>query len=293
MLLVVSSETNIGQPLAVMLVSWKNTANRMLRGIGYEVVRVRRSGPVSNAVVTADGGRLLRSPVFLLSPVRSGSTLLRMILDSHSRMHAPHELHLRDLKVDLTTNYVAKAMVELGLESRELEHLLWDRILHNELVRSGKRTIVNKSPDDVFMWRRIAACWRDARFIFLLRHPGDVVVSWRRARPRYSEAEAVDSVLSYATALEDARTELPGITVHYEDLIADPVVVTRDLCEFLGMEWEAGMLDYGQAKGRTFKAGLGDWSDRIRSGHVQIAEVTSHAEIPERLEKVAKAWGYI
>jgi hypothetical protein len=265
----------------------------MLRGIGYEVVRVRRSGPVSTDVATVDGDRLLRSPVFLLSPVRSGSTLLRMILDTHSKLHAPHELHLRDLKVDPTTDYVSKAMVELGMESRELEHLLWDRILHNELVRSGKRTIVSKSPDDLFMWRRIAACWRDARFIFLLRHPGDVVVSWRRARPRYSEEEAVDSVLSYATALEDARTELPGITVHYEELIADPGTVTRDLCEFLGVEWEPGMLEYGRGKGRTFKAGLGDWSDRIRSGRVQAGEVTSHAEIPQRLKKIAKAWGYI
>ncbi|MFJ8165549.1 hypothetical protein ACIRBY_32180 [Streptomyces sp. NPDC096136] len=38
--------------------------------------------------------RLVPSPVFLLSAVRSGPTLLRCVLDSHSRLHAPHELHL-------------------------------------------------------------------------------------------------------------------------------------------------------------------------------------------------------
>ncbi|MFC7591929.1 sulfotransferase [Nonomuraea antimicrobica] len=46
--------------------------------------------------------RLVKSPVFVISPVRSGSTLLRMLLNSHSRIRAPHELHLRTIGVELT-----------------------------------------------------------------------------------------------------------------------------------------------------------------------------------------------
>jgi hypothetical protein len=278
-----------------MFVSLKNTTNRMLRGFGYEVVRMRRSAAAAsaaNATPLAGGDRLLHAPVFLLSPVRSGSTLLRMVLDSHPELHAPHELHLRDLKVDLSTDYVEKAMAELELDARELQLLLWDRVLHYELARSGKRTIVNKTPNDVFVWRRIAGCWRDARFIFLLRHPGDVVASWWKARPHYSEEEVVNSILSYTTAVEEARQELPGVTVRYEELLADPATETKRLCEFLGVEWQPGMLEYGQAKERSFKAGLGDWSKRIRSGRVEPTEITSHADIPEPLVKIAKTWGY-
>ena len=276
--------------------SLKNTVNRMLRRAGYEVVRVRRTGPAAGShaaeAMAARDDRLLRSPVFVLSSVRSGSTLLRMILDSHSTLHAPHELHLRNLKVDLDGDYVAKAMAELGLDQRELQHLLWDRVLHLDLMRSGKPTVVNKTPDDVFMWRRVAGCWRDARFIFLLRHPGDVVASWWRARPRYTEEEVVNSVLRYVTAVQEARSELPGATVRYEDLLADPEKVIRELCTFLGVDYEPGMLEYGQAEGRTYKAGLGDWSARIRTGRVQAQDVTEHAEIPARLKKIAKIWGY-
>src|SRR4051794_19870390 len=169
--------------------SWKNTANRMLRRVGYEVVRVRRPGPAPSRAAPDQGDRLLRAPVFMFSSVRSGSTLLRMILDSHSALHAPHELHLKDLKVEPAGEYVGKAMAELGLDQRELEHLLWDRVLHRELARSGKPTIVNKTPDDVLMWRRIAACWRDARFVFLLRHPGDVGASRGRGRAPFTQGE--------------------------------------------------------------------------------------------------------
>lgn len=275
--------------------SWRSATNRGLRRVGYEVVRARQSGAASGAAsgtVPAGGDRLLTGPVFLLAPVRSGSTLLRMILDTHSRLHAPHELHLRDLKVELGSDYVAKAMAELGLDEHELRCLLWDRVLHRTLLHSGKKTIVSKSPDDVFMWRRIAGCWRDARFIFLVRDPGAIVRSWWRARPRYSEDEAVDSVLNYATTLEEARGELPGPTVRYEDLVDRPEATVRELCDFLGVEWEPQMLEYGQVEGRTFKAGLGDWSARIKSGRVQRVDAAP-VEIPAGLRKIAKQWGYL
>lgn len=63
--------------------------------------------------------RLVPSPVFILSSIRSGSTLLRCILDTHSRIRAPHELHLADLEVQLTSPYVQLAMQTAGLEASE------------------------------------------------------------------------------------------------------------------------------------------------------------------------------
>ncbi len=39
--------------------------------------------------------RLVQRPCFLLSSVRSGSTLSRVILNSHSQIHSPHEMHFR------------------------------------------------------------------------------------------------------------------------------------------------------------------------------------------------------
>jgi sulfotransferase family protein len=121
--------------------------------------------------------RLVETPVFILSPMRSGSTLLRVVLNSHSMIRAPHELHLRTLEVHFTEFYTQLAVEKLGLDKSELEYLLWDRLLHYELTCSGKQIIVDKTPGNALIWRRLRECWPKARYIFLLRHPASVLTS--------------------------------------------------------------------------------------------------------------------
>ncbi|MFF7593448.1 sulfotransferase [Streptomyces mirabilis] len=70
---------------------------------------------------------LVDSPVFVLSSVRSGSTLPRVLLNSHSQIRAPHETHPRTVHVHLSRDFTAEAMRALGLDKDELEHALWDR----------------------------------------------------------------------------------------------------------------------------------------------------------------------
>jgi hypothetical protein len=54
------------------------------------------------------------------------------------------------------------------------------------------------------------------------------------------------------------------------------------------------MLEYGESAPRRYKAGLGDWSDKIKSGRIQPAEPPPGPdEIPEKLRPIAKAWGYL
>src|SRR3954470_10054533 len=65
-----------------------------------EALRIPGVKPRKRALLPDRGtSRLVRSPVFVLSSVRSGSTLLRVLLNSHSQIRAPHELHLRTLQV--------------------------------------------------------------------------------------------------------------------------------------------------------------------------------------------------
>jgi Sulfotransferase family len=141
---------------------------------------------------------------------------------------------------------------------------------------------------------RILECWPDARFIFLLRHPLAIARSRQRARPQDSPDRNLAMVLRYAQAVEAARHELPGLTVRYEDLAADPAAETRRACAFLGVEWEPRMLDYGRFDHGRFRPGLGDWSDNIRSGKVRSPAPPPRPEaVPPELRPIAAAWGYI
>lgn len=243
--------------------------------------------------VAPRASRLVESPVLLLSPVRSGSTLLRVLLNSHSQIRAPHEMHLRTVHVKMGRDFTPGAMRELELDKDELEHLLWDRVLHLELERTGKSVIVDKTPANTFIWPRLNRCWPEARYLFLLRHPAAIVSSLtnRRQNPDLEQIHA--EVLRYAQRLEEARQELTGLTVRYEELTAEPEKTTREICEHLGVEWEEGMLDYGKQDHGSFRPHIGDWSSNIRSGRIQPARRDTGTDgLPPRLARIAELWGY-
>ncbi len=239
--------------------------------------------------------RLLRQPVFIISSVRSGSTLLRMMLGAHSRLHALHELHLGKIGVDCGPWVSERAMSALGLHRGDLEHLLWDRVMHRELVKSGKDFIVEKTPGNAFMFRRVRDCWPDARFVFLLRHPESIARSWHESDPvKRPYDKAVAEVLTYVKAVEESRDgDARGHTVRYEDITDDPEREMRRLCAFLGLEYEPAMLDYGRKKSGELIRGLGDWRENIRTGTVQPGrELPKDDEVAEALRPVCRVWGY-
>lgn len=265
--------------------SWKRSINRALtRATGYELRRER-------TVTAGAADRLVARPAFILCTLRSGSTLLRVLLDSHSQLHAPHELHLRYISVKLGATWSERSIKEMGLDQRALEYLLWDRLLHRELAGSGKPYLVDKTPNNVFIADRIKECWPDARYVFLLRHPAAIARSRMAIRPNADPEQNVELIQRYCEALEQARAMYDGLTVRYEDLTADPAAVTRDVCAYLDVPWEAGMLDYGRFEHGRYRAGLGDWADKIKSGRVQDAEPPPE-DVPEPLRAITAAWGY-
>lgn len=263
------------------------TMRQVARGVRR---RIRR---LAEPPVPPSARRLVPDPVFVLSSVRSGSTLLRVLLNSHPKIRAPHEMHLRTLSVNLTKPYTAKAMSELGLDQRELEYLLWDRIMHRELVRSGKQVIVDKTPGNAGVWERLHEGWPQARYLFLLRHPASMVSSLINGRPDRDLDATVREVRTYVDAVEAARTHLDGLTVRYEELTEKPEQVTREVCAYLGVEWTAKMLDYRKGDHGPFVPFIGDWSDNIKSGKIQKARPLPEPEdVPPALRDITRAWGY-
>lgn len=282
------------------VMEWERRVNATLaRTVGYQFARP--PGHPMRKLSTPEGGRLLRAPIFILSPARAGSTLLRMVLGSHSTLYAPPELPLDHLRVRAETNWITTSLKELQISTKELDYLLWDRVFADVLSRSGKPTLVAKTPSNVLIWEQIAECWPDARFIFLLRHPASSVASLQTAwskewRPEDSGSlqESMSRALRYMNRLEEARRALSGTTVRYEDLTAEPETIVRQLCKFLGLHFEPAMVDYGEFSHGRIGAGLGDTSANLKSGRIQAAATPPDlGEIPEELARMCATWGYM
>ncbi len=278
--------------------SWKDSVNRALRTTGHELrraesARAKPAAPRRRSQKLREGDRLVASPGFVMCTLRSGSTLLRVMLDSHSEIHCPHEIHLRYLSVNLEAKWVERSMKEMGLDQERLEYLLWDRVVHRELTGSGKPLLVTKTPNDVFIADRIKACWPDAKMIFLLRHPAAIVRSRKALQDEDADQEKnVELIRRYCEALERARQTYDGVTIRYEDLTADPAATLQTVCAHLGVAFEPGMLEYGSQDHGRFRSGLGDWQDKIKTGQVQTPEPPPE-DIPEPLREIAAKWGYL
>lgn len=270
----------------------------LTRTIGYQLTRP--PGHRARVLPPPVSGRMLVRPVFIFSPARSGSTLLRAILGSHTQLYAPPELPLMHMDVRAETKWIQKSMSALKLSKEELDHMLWDRVLADTLARSGKPVIVVKTPSNVLIWSRIAEVWTDARFIFLLRHPAAVVASlqasWdinRQAAGTGGPEKVTASALRYMRKVEEARQGLTGQTVRYEDLTTDPDTTVRQLCAFLQVPFQPAMLDYGQFADLRISPGLGDASKNIRSGRIQPGTPPPRSgEISSALARMCATWSY-
>lgn len=237
--------------------------------------------------------RLVPSPVFLLSYMRSGSTLLRSILDSHTEITAPLELHLGRLALKPLPARVAEGFAAVGLDASELPNMLWDRVLWQRLAETGKRIVVDKTPTNTMRVPRIDEYWPDARFLVLVRHPVPMLESMQRARPNLAHRWERE-LLAYAGVLAELASRDDAHPVRYEDLTADPARVVAGICEFLGVSYEPTMLEYGDFDHGPYVKGLGDWSERITGGRVQPAPPTpAPDDVPEGLREAARLLGYL
>jgi hypothetical protein len=238
--------------------------------------------------------RLVEDPVFVLCPTRSGSTLLRLILNSHSQIRAPHELQMNSLKVSpKREGHVDKPMAEMGVDFLDFENMLWDRVLYGFLARSGKKVVVDKTPQNAVDWQRIHSYWPKARFLHLRRHPAAILESRISSLDEQPMERHLRLINTWGRQLNAARASLPGPTIRYEDLTAEPETVARGVCTYLGVTFEPSMLTYDTRGGAEIVHGLGDHSSAIRTGAVQAARrLPARQDVPPELHELVRAWGY-
>ena len=192
------------------------------------------------------------SPVFLVGFPRSGTTLLDTILMGHSGTHVLEE-------IPIIENLAQKVgdLSRLGsLGQTEVSQLRAQYFseLQNVAPPPAGAMVIDKNPLSMIRMPLIHRLFPDAKIIFAMRHPCDVVLSCYMQN--FKPTESMSSFLDLANA---SRTydkifaywvkcqEILPLNVHmlrYEAMVEDVEAEVRPLFEFLGLEWQDSVLDH-------------------------------------------------
>ena len=192
-------------------------------------------------------------PIFVIGSPRSGTTLLRLLLDSHPRISCGEETHfLRALESVVGRDWPLVASYGLPRDwwLARIRGLYAD-FQAEVLARSGKARWAEKDPTYTLHLAFIEELFPDALFIHLLRDGHDVVASFRdrwgyRSAARAARTEWARYVRA-ATELGRRLTADRFLELRYERLVADPEVEARRLFDFLGETWHPEVLDFDPA----------------------------------------------
>ncbi len=199
------------------------------------------------------------NPIFLIGVHRSGTSLVRRILNSHSNIACPPETyylkHFAEMVRDDDT-FAGFDGLGYNYESTITEIRKWASRYHEAYrIMSNKPRWADKTPQYVHILPELETLFGPgARYIMIFRHPLDVIHSiWSRGW-RFGD---YDSDLLRNTAMyvaEAQRVQLsfmashPGRTasLHYENLVENPEQELRKILTFLSEDWEDQILEYHQ-----------------------------------------------
>jgi hypothetical protein len=218
-------------------------------------------------------------PIYIVSSPRSGSTLLRLILDNHPNIAIPPPGYLFNLIYpylysygDLARDENFRELIEDILEAPTIKRWPIDLSVEQILGDVGERTFAaiyeylhvtyatshgkirwgQKSPRNGCWMVEIQQLFPGAKFIHLLRDGRDVAIDLADAN--FWPNTVFGGALRWQECVRATRhgaAELsPGsyIEIRYEEFCAEPEQTLRDLCAFLGEDFVPALLHHHESE---------------------------------------------
>lgn len=206
---------------------------------------------------------------FIVGVTRSGTTLLRMMLDAHPHLAIPPETHFIPdvVKACQVASNPTDCFTDTIISHQRWEDFHIDDEVFRFIVASvvpfdlgealrafyglyaarfGKPRWSDKTPAYVYHMCLIQNLLPEARFIHLIRDGRDAALSIKDLSfgPN-SIAEAaelwVERVRSARSQVEELRYYLE---IRYEDLVLESEATLKRVCNFIDLPWDAAMLSY-------------------------------------------------
>lgn len=206
------------------------------------------------------------APIFVVGPSRSGTTLLRSLLNAHPRIHLTHEasFYLLPKMLVLPRGYDATDWLEHYVQLPQFRYLNLDanglrdprpgrldrreiprlirRIMRLRAQRYGRVRFGDKTPTHAGFLKEILRDFPDARVVHIARDPRATVASLLRmpwSSPSIGTlAQHVDGQLKRALTQGHRVHE-----VRLESLIEDPAGTLHGVLDFVGEDWDDDVLD--------------------------------------------------
>lgn len=206
---------------------------------------------------------------FVVGVPRSGTTLLRLMLDAHPELAIPHETHflpaaLRDPQAPresffrLLTEF--PTWKDLKTPAERFEEALHRvepfsvpdglRAFYRLYAEAhGKPRWGDKSPPYLLHMQTIHNALPEARFVHILRDGRDVALSLRPLW--FAPGKSMEALANqWVQQITEARGQGQGtpfyLEVRYEDLIEAPARELQRICRFLDLPYAPEMLTYHQ-----------------------------------------------
>ncbi len=249
-------------------------------------------------------------PVFVLSCERSGSTLLRYIIDTHPQVCSPAHLHLGQLCRSLYTSIfysIGQTMEVTDEATRERLVAAEVRAVVDEFMQryaraKGKQMWCEKTTENLEYLSYLRDVFPDAKYLCLYRNCMDVVhssiecsrlgflpelVPYVQKRPDNLVAAMVDSWVEKTTKLLEFELahSTQSFRIKYETLVVDPLQTLPTMFAALGLDWDEKLLN--AVFSTEHDQGSGDrkilFSKRVNTDSIGRGSTISRSNIPDEL----------
>jgi tetratricopeptide (TPR) repeat protein len=248
------------QANSIALAGWRRShPGRNLYRLGIEHVSERVNDGMMDAWMPPRRSPKFEKLAFLVGFPRSGTTLLNQILYCHSRVQTLEEKPAVEMVMDAVRSMPGgypDCMADFDTFDVDYLREIYFRQASEHGATDRSRLLIDKYPLHINQAGLLHRLFPEARFIFAIRHPCDVVLSCFMQAFELNPAMANfcslnDTVALYARTMSlwDSYRRKLDLAVHdirYEDLVEDFDAELGRICTFLDLSIEPEMREFSQ-----------------------------------------------